>query len=283
MSLAAWLLNLLADINALVLDTFVGEAALVASISQESLVSGTSWYLHAESTSVVAADDTVFETRASVASVLKMVPLFAQSSSASGLIDTLWWWGWGGWTWGTWSSGGNNTLTLGNHLLASWAAAHVLAGPLSPRYWSTAWLAGTLISASGWRIALADLLVAWLAITEVVTNDGVDLHGWTLTSDILLWWASDWVTNSLVAASNSVVRIVGGIAFFASGKFLNASSALTGVAAGVLMELELTVDESTDVPALLTDSRVVNFVDDGGKWNDASVELASLWWWSARL
>lgn len=283
--LAAWLFKLLASVDALVLDTFISEAAFVASVSQESLVAGAAWNLHAKSTSIVASNDAVFKARAGVASVLKMVPLFAQSSGAAGLVNALWWWGWSVWSWGTWrcSGGAVVAFTIRNHLLAGWTTALVLTAPLSPGDWSTAWLTGTFVGTGGWRVTLADLLVAWFAVSEIVADDGVDLHSWALASHVLLWWASNRVTHSLVATSDGVVGIVGSVTFLAGGELFNGSSALTGIVISVLVELVLTIDEGTDVPTLLADGGVVELIDDSGKWNDSTLMLATFWRWSTRL
>jgi hypothetical protein len=73
---AARSFDLEASINAFVFNTLVSEATFVTSVSQKSFVITASWNIHTQSRSVVTTDQTVFETRASVASITKVVPLF---------------------------------------------------------------------------------------------------------------------------------------------------------------------------------------------------------------
>jgi len=117
-----------------------------------------------------------------------------------------------------------------------------------------------------------------------VSDNGVDLHGWTGTVDnIGLWWTGLWLAGSLVATRNSVVRVNSSEPSLASLKLFSSSSAFSGVTAGVLVEFVFSHHEGTDVPRFLADSLVIGFVDDGGDWNDFTVVLATEYWWNTRL
>lgn len=113
--LAAWSLDLLADIEALVLNAAVGQAALVTEISEHSLVWKTGWLWLTELGSVVAGDEAVGKTSASVASVVSVVPFFAVSSLTALLVNTDWKWSSGRDIWGS----GGWAFASGDHIWAT--------------------------------------------------------------------------------------------------------------------------------------------------------------------
>lgn len=172
-----------------------------------------------------------------MASITKVIPLFTQSSSATSLIDALWWWGWSGSGWSGWGGSGS-AFALFNHLFASWASALVFASPLSPGNWSAVLCTRTFIDTRFWSVAFTDFLVAWLSISKIVSNNGVDLHSWTITGDVNLWWARFWLASSFVTAGNSVIRVDGGESGFTWKQFFGGSSAFSSVRSDMLVELE---------------------------------------------
>lgn len=232
---AAWSFDLEAGINTFVFNAFVSEATFITSVSQKSFTSTASWNIHTQSRSIVTTDHTVFETRASVASITKVVPLFTQSSSAASFVNTLWWWSNYFWWWGSMNI--FFTITFYNHLFTSWTAACVFTGPFSPGNWFTSFSARTFVGTGFWGVTLTLLSVTWFTVSEVVSNDSVDFHSWAIASDIFLWWTRFWLTSSFVTASDGVIRIDSGVTGFTVFEFFNGSSTVfIGVRSGVLME-----------------------------------------------
>lgn len=93
-SLAAWRLDLSADIEALVYNTGVSQAAFVTQVGKHSLFWLTSWLWLAKHRSVITSDETVLETRTEMASITVVVPGLGKCSGTSLFVDALWWWGW---------------------------------------------------------------------------------------------------------------------------------------------------------------------------------------------
>lgn len=263
MRFTAWSFDLEASVNAFVFNAFVSQATFVTSVSQQSFVGSASWNIHAQSRSVVTTDQTVFETRTSVASIAKVVPLFTQSSGATGFINALWWWSW---SWVDWWSGSSSiTFTIFNHFFTSWTTAFVFTRPFSPGDWFATFSARTFVGTSFWGVTLALFSVTWFTVSEVVSDDGVDFHSWAITSDIFLWWTRFWLASSFVTASNGVVRINGSVTGFTWFEFFNRfGTFFISVRTGVLMEFVFTLNQSTNEPSFLTDGGIIDFVDNGG-------------------
>jgi hypothetical protein len=49
------------------------------------------------------------------------------------------------------------------------------------------------------------------------------------------------------------------------------------------MEFVFTLNQSTNEPSFLTDGGIIDFVDNGGQWNNNSVVVATEFWWFARF
>jgi hypothetical protein len=278
---ATWSFDLEAGINTFVFNAFVSEATFIASVSQKSFVGGASWNIHAQSRSVVTTDQTVFETRASVASISKVVPLFTQSSGASGFVNTLWWWSW---SWANWWGGGWFTYAIFDHLFTSWTTAFVFTSPFSPGNWFAIFSARTFVGTSFWGVTLALFGVTWFAVSEVVSDDGVDFHSWAIASDVFLWWTRFWLARSFVTASDGVIRIDSDVTGFTWFKFFDGfSTFFISVRSGVLVEFVFTLNQSTNKPRFLTDSGIIDFVDDSSQWNNNSVVIATEFWWFTRF
>jgi hypothetical protein len=191
--LAAWCLDLFADIKAFVNDAGISQTTLVAQVGKHSFLWLACWLWLTKHGSVVARDHAVLEASTSMASIAMVVPSFGKVSLTAFLIDTYGWWC--SCRKVIWSDCASLALALGDNL----RAVTVLFGPF---HGITAGTTSTNIwTVPGW-IAWALPLVTrhGLLVIKVVGDVLRKNSKWILAVDLLHRWALGALTLSLPTA-----------------------------------------------------------------------------------